>query len=90
MINSELAHELVNKYRGEVIQPSDMVELLVVYKHRLEIETGTCKWDISDSKGEYMFGCGNSYITPTNAVKRYKVCPYCGKPIELDDKVEEK
>lgn len=44
-----------------------------------------CVWDISDTKGEYMFGCGLSYLTPINAVKRYKYCPYCGKSIKIKE-----
>ena len=44
-----------------------------------------CKWDISDKEGNFMFGCPLSYLTPVNAVKRYKVCPYCGKPILIQE-----
>ena len=38
MIDSELAHEIVNKLRGNKIQPSDVLEALVIYEHRLDLE----------------------------------------------------
>lgn len=38
MIDSELAHKIVNKLRGEDIRPSDVIEALVTYEHELDLE----------------------------------------------------
>ena len=39
MINSALAHSLVDKLRGKEIRPSDVIELLVDYEHKNEEAT---------------------------------------------------
>jgi hypothetical protein len=51
----------------------------------MELLNEYCVWDKADSNGDNMFGCGKSYLTPINAVKRYKVCPYCTLEIKIKE-----
>ena len=39
MIDSELAHKIVHGLRGKEIKPSDVLEALVTYEHKLGLES---------------------------------------------------
>jgi hypothetical protein len=91
MIDSELAHSLIDEYRNKEIRPSDRVELLVTYEHKLEKEIGTCLWEHYASRDYWIEGCSDfethDKIRPrfnkTIDITSFTNCPYCGKPIEF-------
>lgn len=45
MIDSDLAHKIVEDLRSKEIRPSDVIEAILLYEHRLDLESKLEKYE---------------------------------------------
>lgn len=48
-------------------------------------EEDCCEWRISEFADEWMPVCRNGKCFRLRGVRKYKFCPYCGKPIKITE-----